>query len=164
MNIQNNKLREDECMSFKKLVLLVGLSMLFVGCSTGRYDNAAYGTKPLTKTQLGVRYLLGRGVKQNDEKAFYYFSQAADEDDAFAQNEVAYLYATGKGTPKNEVKAFEYYQKAAEHGLASAEYNLGLLYLHGIGTQQNKAQALQWIGKSAARGFEPAKIALKQNS
>lgn len=158
-NIKSKKVYR---MSFKKLILLTGLCVLFAGCSTGRYGSAGM-TASGTPTEMGTRYLLGRGVQQNDEKAFYYFNQAAQEDDAFAQNEVAYMYAAGKGTAKDYTKAFEFYEKAANHGLASAQYNLGFMYLHGLGTQANKEQAMIWFRKSAAHGFEPAQMALARN-
>ena len=147
-------------MFIKKLIVLFGLCVLFAGCSTGGYYNTSYGNE--SNTQLGVRYLLGRGVRQNDAQAFYYFHRAAQEDDPFAQNELAYLYASGKGTARNPAKAFKWYQKAADHGLASAQFNLGLLYLHGIGTSPDKALAKKWIQKSAAHGFEPASKMLTQ--
>ncbi len=147
-------------MSIKKLLLLIGLCALFAGCSTGGYYNTFYTNE--SNTQLGVRYLLGRGVKQNDTQAFYYFRKGAHQDDAFAQNELAYLYAAGKGTPRNDGKAFMWYKKAAEHGLASAQFNLGLMYLYGIGTAPDRALAKEWIKKSAAHGFEPAVQKLSQ--
>ena len=92
-------------MSIKKLLLLMGLSMLFAGCSTSNYygnNSSAYSDS--SPKSMGVRYLLGRGVEQNNEKAFYYFSKAADQNDPFAQNEVAYMYAAGKGTARNNAK------------------------------------------------------------
>ncbi|HLB43473.1 MAG: hypothetical protein A3F13_07225 [Gammaproteobacteria bacterium RIFCSPHIGHO2_12_FULL_40_19] len=145
-------------MSIKKIIFLAGLSVLFAGCSTTRFGgsdtlSAHYSD---ASTAMGVRYLLGRGVPQADAKAFQYFSEAADNDDPFAENEVAYMYAAGKGTTKDYTKAFFYYQKAANHGLGSAEYNLGLLYLKGLGTKQDPVLAAQWFKKSAARGFQPA--------
>lgn len=146
-------------MSTKKLALVLGLSMLFTGCSTGTYTEAAYN-KSATPTQLGMRYLLGRGVQQNDEKAFSYFMTAAKDDDPFAQNELGYMYAAGRGTPRNYEQSLFWYQKAADHGLASAQYNLGLLYLNGLGTPADKTKAMQWFEKSAANGFEPARVAV----
>lgn len=151
-------------MSIKKILLLLGLCLLFSGCTTGRnYNNMVLASdRNYTSTNTGVRYLLGRGVPQNDEQAFFYFNQGAKEGDPLAQNEVAYLYAAGKGTKRDYHKAFNWYQQAANHGLASAEFNLALLYLHGLGTEPNKSEALKWLEKSAARGFEPAQLALAQ--
>lgn len=147
------------CMSIQRLLWVIGLSMLFTGCTTTHYEVVQGGTS----TQKGVRYLLGRGVSKNNEKAFYHFSKAANEDnDVYAQNEVAYLYAAGKGTQKNYTKALYYYQKAANQGLASAQYNLGMMYANGLGTSPNQAIAHKWFAKSAAKGFEPARVVLEQ--
>lgn len=137
----------------------MGLCVLLGACSTGRYgDNAQMSG--LSNTDKGVRYLLGRGIPKDNTQAFYYFSKGANDDDPFAQNELAYLYAAGKGTPRNYALALKWYQKAADHGLASAQYNLGFMYEHGLGTPQNRALALQWYQKAAAHEFEPAQTAL----
>lgn len=147
-------------MFVKKLITVCGLSILLAACSTGRINNSNDHYVKGTPSQMGVQYLLGRGVPQDDAKAFYYFSQADNE--PAAQNELAYLYAAGKGTDQNYNKAFYYYKKAAEHGLASAQYSLGLFYMRGLGTEPNKTLALEWFKKSADQGFEPAKRAVKK--
>lgn len=151
-------------MAINRSIALIGLCVLFTGCSTSGYYNnnpqqMKLGNNP---HDMGVRYLLGRGAEQNDTKAFSYFSQAAEQGNALAQSELAYLYAAGKGTNQDYAQAFHWYQKAAEQDLAGAEYNLGLLYLHGLGTQPNQTLAMQWIKKSAAHGFEPARTTLAQ--
>lgn len=148
-----------EKISIKKMILLAGLSLLFAGCSTARYSDHNIPTSS-GPADMGKRYLLGRGVPQDNEKAFANFKRAADNDDPLAQNELAYLYAAGKGTPQDNAKAFYWYQQAAEHGLASAQYNLGIMYLHGLGTKPNRELAQQWFKKSAVLGFEPAKQAI----
>ncbi|SRR5579883_15996 len=142
----------------------VQLCILFAGCSTSHppaeLSQATNTTE--SNTDLGMRFLAGEGVPQDDERAFYYLSKAAREDDPFAENELGYLYAAGRGVSRDYEKAFYYYQQAAEHGLASAQYNLGLMYARGLGTAPNKALALEWFQKSAEHGFEPAKVALTQ--
>jgi TPR repeat protein len=152
-------------MYLKKWVayVLMGLSMLLAGCSTNNYlaaNSPAY--RDNSPRNMGVRYLLGRGIEQDNQKAFYYFNKAALQNDVLAQNELAYLYAAGKGTPRNNALAFKWYKQAAEHGLASAQYNLAIMYLRGVGTEPNKALAMEWFKKSAAHGFEPARAALSR--
>src|SRR3990167_872338 len=148
-------------MGIKIIVLVVSCLVFLAGCQTNPYGGFPYNvTVHKSASELGVMYLLGRGVPQDDEKAFYYFSRAARADDPFAQNELAYLYAAGKGTAKNPELAFYWYQKAANTGLASAEYNLGLMYLSGFGTEKNRALGISWVKKSAAHGFLPAQTAL----
>jgi len=148
-------------MSIKKLTLLMGLSVFLVGCSTG-YNGDYMQSLHETNTQKGARYLLGRGVQQDNRQAFSYFSKGAEEGDAHAQNEIAYMYAAGKGTTQDRAKALFWYKRAAEHGLPSAQCNLGLMYLHGLGTAPNRTLALKWLQKSADQGFEPARVKLAQ--
>src|SRR5579862_1822906 len=107
-------------MVIKKIFFLIIFCLFITSCSTGRSDEIQQASgKRESATQLGVRYLLGRGVQQDDQKAFQYFKQAASEDDPFAENELAYMYAAGKGTTRDYGQAFKYYQEAADHGLAS---------------------------------------------
>src|SRR5687767_8380270 len=122
-------------MSSKKLMVIFGLFVLISACTPGSYDGVGMGSRD---TQMGTRYLLGRGVQQNDTTAFGYFQKAANSGDVFAQNEVAFMYAAGKGTKRDLTAALAWYQKAAEQGLASAQYNLGLMYWRGLGTSVNK--------------------------
>ena len=149
-----------------KVMLLIGLWILFSACSTSKQPgfSAKAQNKEESESELGVRYLLGRGVLKDEAKAFYYFSEAAKEDDPFAQNELAYLYASGKGTSSDPERAFYWYQKAADHDLASAQYNLGIMYLAGFGAPGNRALALKWLQKSAAHGFLPARSMLARSS
>lgn len=152
-------------MNFSRLVVIIGMVFLIASCTTDKYGETFYGfSSSSTTTDLGVKYLLGRGVKQDNKRAFYYFSQAAAKGDPIAQNELGYMYAAGKGTPRNDGKAFVYYHQAASKGLSSAQYNLGLLYMHGLGTPANKTKALEWFKLSADAGFEPARVALKRDS
>lgn len=143
-----------------KMVVSLGLSTLLVACSTAKFGE--YVSWPKTNTEKGMNYLLGHGVYQSDEKAFYYFKKAADRGDAQAQNELGYMYAAGKGTPQNYEASFAMYQRAAKHGVASAQYNLGLLYLKGLGVTHNTAMAQHWFRRAAQQGFAPAKKLLHE--
>lgn len=143
-------------MSIKKITMLIGLCVLFSACSTEMYSTKLPSDGNYIATNKGVRYLLGRGVPQNNEKAFAYFREGASEGDPLAQNELAFLYAAGKGTTQDYRQAFIWYQKAAQQGLASAQYNLGLLYLYGLGTTRNQALAIHWFQKASGHGFMPA--------
>src|SRR3990167_11189325 len=101
-------------MSLIRFLLIIMLAIIITACANTPElrPNAAH-----TAEQMGVRYLLGRGVKPDAATAFYYFKQAANAGNPFAQNELAYLYFAGKGTPPNRQQAFYWYKKAAEAGL-----------------------------------------------
>jgi TPR repeat protein len=151
-------------MCIKRLVACIGMIFLLTSCATDKYGNSSFGFHASTNTELGTQYLLGRGVAKNNDKAFYYFSEASEQGDPLADNELGYMYAAGKGTPRDYQQSFIHYEKAAKHGLASAQYSLGLMYLNGLGTPRNKAQAIEWFTQSAKSGFEPAKVALTRYS
>ena len=42
-------------------------------------------------------YSTGRGVEQNDESAFEWYTKAAEKDDAWAQHILGYFYEHGRG-------------------------------------------------------------------
>lgn len=150
-------------MTLKKLIAVVATSALVVSCATGSSQSGGLNFRTVSATSdMGVQYLLGRGVQQNDEKAMYYFTQAANRGDPFAKNQLGYMYLAGKGAERNPEKAFKYYKEAAEDGVASAQYSVGLMYLRGIGTAKNKNKAIEWFQNSAEGQFEPAQIALKK--
>jgi TPR repeat protein len=164
-NGSSRKSKKVSGMTIKRLIAFIGMIFLVTSCSTDKYGNTFYGFgHSTTMTDTGVKYLLGRGVPKDNEKAFYYFTQAAEEGDPLADNELGYMYAAGKGTPRNNEKAFFHYQRAARHGLASAQYSLGMLYLNGIGTPRNKSLAMDMFNESAKAGFEPARVALTRYS
>ncbi len=139
-------------------LLLILCCIWLTGCATDAYQTNRPGQHRLgeSETHLGMCYLIGRGVPQNDKQAFRHLLKAADAGDPLAQNEVAYLYATGRGVQRNEKEAMAYYQLAAFRGLASAQYNLGLMYQYGMGTPANRQKACDWFLKSAHAGFGPA--------
>jgi len=162
-NVVFNNIDSVVFMRFKRLFLIVLFSATLMGCAH-QGDNSNYFSHLSESNQKkGMRYLLGYGVRQDNQQAFYYFLLGAKEGDALSQNEIAYLYAAGKGTSRSYSKSFYWYKEAAKQGLASAQYNLGLMYQKGLGVKTNVAKAREWYQKSAARGFKPAIVALKQN-
>src|SRR6266496_2297656 len=96
-------------------ILILSVTFLLLSSCSSNHMGNFYAFSGESNTRIGVRYLLGRGVPQSNTQAFHYFSKAAKEDDAFAQNELAYLYAAGKGTPKDYSMAFTWYTKASKH-------------------------------------------------
>lgn len=63
-------------------------------------------------------------VSGNDEEAFFWFSKAAEQDDADAAFNVGSLYYLGRGVAKDEAKAAEHYRKAARLGMVEARQAL----------------------------------------
>gem|GEM_PF-4248610 len=150
-----------------KILLLSGLCFLCLSCSSMQesgYDNnsadSGFQKAPVSQAtseeHLGIDYLLGRGVAENDRLAFDWLQKAADQGSMTAANELGFMYASGKGVEQNYSLAIEWYEKAADSGIASAKYNLGMIYALGLGTPADPAQAEQYFSEAAALGFTPA--------
>ncbi len=63
---------------------------------------------------LGVMYYLGDGIKQDYEKAFYWFQKAAEQNYAPAQYNLSVMYKNGEGIKQDYEKAFYWYKKSQE--------------------------------------------------
>lgn len=84
--------------------------------------------------QIGLCYLNGNGVEQNDEKAFEWLSKSCDRN--YGYYNLAQCYLKGIGTNKNMEKAVEYLEKAVEGkcgNLYMARKQLLNLYRQGYG-------------------------------
>ena len=95
--------------------------------------------------RLGRCYDKGRGVAEDDKKAFFWYSKSAAQGYAKAIYEVGKCYKDGEGTEKNRAKAVEYFTKAAKLENADAQYALGKCYLKGKGVAADRAKAKTWL-------------------
>ena len=98
--------------------------------------------------KIAGAYAHGRGVEQDNERAFYYYKKAADQGYVRSQNYVGVFYDVGRGVEKNQSLAIEWLQKAAEQNYVIAQHNLGLLYFRN----QNYEEAFTWFQKAAEQG------------
>lgn len=65
---------------------------------------------------LGLRYEDGKGVQSNPQKAFYYYSIAAERGNELGQCYLAESYLNGNGVAYNLEKAKYWLEKAADQG------------------------------------------------
>jgi len=103
---------------------------------------------------LGVMYVQGQGVRQDDKQAVHWYRKAAEQGVAEAQYNLGLMYAKGQGVRQDDTQVVQWYRKAAEQGLAEAQYNLGLMYYHGRGIRQNHNLAKEWFGKACQNGLQ----------
>lgn len=93
---------------------------------------------------LGYLYLYGdKGFLQDYQKAFYFYSLAAAQNDKIAVNNLGSLYYSGIGTERSTVKAAEMFEKAVSLGNSEAAVNLGFIYLTGMGLPKNYSKAIK---------------------
>ena len=108
---------------------------------------------------IGLMYLHGQGVAQDDKTAFDEFLMASDKGDVTSQYWLAYCYENGIGTPVMMAQAWQWYTKSAyrgDHVSAPAMTALGRLYELGIGAKADREQAIIWYQKSANTGDNPS--------
>ncbi len=80
-------------------------------------------------------------------------TEAAEQGNSMAQNEVGVMHRFGQGVPQNDVVGVEWYRKAADQGNSTAQFNVGIAYQRGTGVPHNYALAAEWIHKAADQGY-----------
>jgi uncharacterized protein len=121
------------------------------------YRKAAEQGDAVAQYYLGLMYLNGKGVPEDDAEAVKWFRKAAEQGNAKAQYYLGFMYANGTGVPEDDAEAVKWYRKAAEQGYANAQFNLGLMYLNGEGVPEDNVFAYMWFNLAAAQGDEDAK-------
>ncbi len=85
-------------------------------------------------------------------EAVKWYHKAAEQGDARAQYNLAYMYGNGKGVQKDDYEAVKWLRKAAEQGDVSAQNNLGVMCEKGRGVQKDFFEAVKWLRKAAEQG------------
>ena len=109
---------------------------------------------------LAYMYLYGtNGVKQDYQKAFHYYSLAAQQEDPIATNNLGSLYFNGIGTEKDTKKALLLFERASDLGNDNASLNLGFIFLTGGAKDPSlHTKAIELFQKSADAGNKIAKF------
>ena len=93
--------------------------------------------------------------------ALRWFSKAAEQGNAIAQNKLGQMYYFGyRVVTRNHPEAARWYRKAAEQGLADAQNSLGTMYHYGQGIPQDFREAARWYRKAAEQGLTQAQFLL----
>jgi TPR repeat protein len=107
---------------------------------------------------LGLMYVTGHGVQQDDAAAALWFRKAAEQ--GLAQSNLGVLYRDGRGVTRDFTEASMWFRKAADQGDAVGEYLLGYQYANGIGVALDYSEAMIWFRKAAEQGHSVAKVQL----
>ena len=94
------------------------------------------------------------------QKATECFADAAAQNDAMGQFNLALAYESGEDDHCDWAQAHNYYEKAAAQDFAPAQFRLALQYLHGKGVARDEALAWRWMARAAAAGDADAQNAL----
>ena len=103
----------------KKRYLLLLLSICF--------SQLAYAEQEYSIGMAKIGYLYDQ--RQDYERAFTFYTIAAEQGDPVSQYNLGIMYKDGRGVDKNKEKAIFWLEKASNQGLSEAQYLTGLYYL-----------------------------------
>lgn len=126
---------------------------------TSRKANAG---DPMAQQELGVRYLLGRGVEGDSAKAAYWFFKAAEQNMISSRFNLGILLYHGWGISWNPFEAFRAFRVCADAGMHEAAFVVGLHYTENLVVPRDYPAALKWIRRAAEGGYAPAKEVLPE--
>ncbi|MCE7887345.1 MAG: hypothetical protein DYH13_07575 [Alphaproteobacteria bacterium PRO2] len=125
--------------------------------SVKRIEERAFDGMPEAQHDLAAIYTAGHGnVKQNYERALFWFEQAANAGVANAAYNLGVLNHQGLGTAPDLAKAIDWYARAADLGHPEAQYNLGIAYIEGVGVPYDPFKANAYFEKAASQGIMEA--------
>jgi TPR repeat protein len=125
--------------------------------SVKRIEERAFDGMPEAQHDLAAIYTAGHGnVKQNYERALFWFEQAANAGVSNAAYNLGVLNHQGLGTAPDLAKAIDWYTRAADLGHPEAQYNLGIAYIEGVGVSYDPFKANAYFEKAAAQGIMEA--------
>ena len=103
-------------------------------------------------TAVGIMYIGGIGIQQNDKKGFEYIMNAAKQSHPKAQYTLGAIYYLGVGVPSDFNEAFRWISLSANQGYLDAQHNLAEMYETGKGVSQNLEKAYEYYIVAARRG------------
>lgn len=113
------------------------------------------------QTMLAGYYQDGYEVKQDYQKAAFWYQKAAEQGNAFAQGSLGSFYYNGYGVKKDDEKAFYWFKKGAEQGDLRLQATIALWYYNGQGDiKVNYQKAAYWYQKAADQGHLKSKLSL----
>ena len=98
---------------------------------------------------LGNIYLTGEFTALDINKSLYYLSQAANQDNPIALNNLAFFYLKGKYVSRDIKKAILYFTLSANQNFSPAQYNLGIIYLNGKFVKKDAIKGIDFLMQSS---------------
>ncbi len=121
-------------------------------------EKKAKGGNPYAEWHYGNYYSDPEIRAYDSEKAFYWFSKAAEKNILVPLSNVAHMYIYGHGAKKDVKKGIELMLKAAELGTKSAQEYLARLYSgYDDIIEPNYKEAFKWIEILVKKGSLSAK-------
>jgi len=112
------------------------------------------------QNELGVRYLVGRGIAQDYGQAALWLRKAAAQDMTNAQYNLGVLFDSGRGVEPDPIEALIWFHSAAENGHGRAQMAVAAAYAAGRGIERNPNEALKWLRRAAESKIPEAQFSL----
>lgn len=130
-----------------------------VAKATAYFEKVSLTDNPIVGRYLGDIYLNDANAT-NYDKAFRYYTIAANAGDLAAFKELGQMYQRGLGVEKNETLAKEFLLYAASERHAPAQYMLGVMYANGDGVPRDWIEAYAWLSLANSQKLKAAQEAL----
>ncbi|CAG8590648.1 26639_t:CDS:2 [Gigaspora margarita] len=101
---------------------------------------------------LGLLYLNGKGVRNNQSKALQLFLKAVVKGSCLGKFYIGECYNYGYGVIQDTRHSFNWYLNSAKEGNISAKNIVGCCYETGKGISRNYNEAIKWYQQSANSG------------
>ncbi|TPW06678.1 MAG: Sel1 repeat-containing protein [bacterium] len=125
-----------------------------------RWCTAAAAGDADAQSWLGMMYLSGQGLPQDDFEALRWFRLAAAQGDLDGIVGIADLHRRGQSVERDEAEADRLYRLAAEQGHAGSQAIVGGKYEMGFGVPQDYVEAARWYRLAAEQGHIGAQAGL----
>lgn len=100
--------------------------------------------------ELGLCYLNGRGIEENNEEGVKWLELAVSQNNYYAMETLSVVYYVGEKVTQAFDKAFSYAETAYNNGrnYGYAPYVLGMCYYNGFGVTKDLAKAEEYLRES----------------
>ncbi len=121
--------------------------------------NAGYGNVR-SQYLLGLLYVLGEGVAEDEQQAINWFKQSADQGYAPSQCQLGMANLYGYGMPVDQHTAVRWMEGAVRDEDSVCNYHYGKMLLHGWGTDADTTRAKDLLTRAAEEGKAEAAFLL----
>lgn len=129
-------------------VFIVGTSTAFSQSISDNFKKAAKGDSEAMYI-LGLAYLTGTGVEQNERMASHWFEESAKKGNVDAMSKLGTMYLNNG----NYSEALKLLKQASSKGDIASIYRLGLYYQF---IEKDNEQAFKYYKSAAEKGFSKA--------
>jgi hypothetical protein len=109
---------------------------------------------------LGMAYLFGWDIQQDERIGYDYLEQASDKGQTEAMTLLVRMYMQGEYDGIDPEKAVKMSLLAAKDGIPDAQMYAGLAYMDGIGVKQDYSEAARMFRLAANQGNDEARTNL----